>query len=50
MSSLWVFNVELETATNCASNCADYCGGDVRYLNTLRSGLFGSVAAANAAY
>ena len=50
MSSLWAFNNAYGSASNCASGCADYCGGIVRNYASLRGGLFGSVAAANAAF
>jgi hypothetical protein len=49
MSSLWAFYYDYGSAANCASNCT-YCGRHVQYAAALRSGLFGSVAAANAAY
>ena len=50
MSSLWAFNYDYGNAANCASNCASNCGRNVQNNAALRSGLFGSVAAANAAY
>lgn len=50
MSSLWAFLVDLESASYCASSCADYCGNYVQNYADLRGGLFGSVAAANAAF
>ena len=49
MSSLWVFRDDYGNAAACASSCADICGRSVQY-GAVRSGLFGSVAAANAAY
>ena len=50
MSSLWVFHNDYGSAANCASHCTLYCGIHARNNAALRSGLFGSVAAANAAY
>ena len=50
MSSLWAFLYDYGFASNCASNCATICGNYVRNGGDLRGGLFGSVAAANAAY
>ena len=50
MSSLWAFGTDNGSAADCASRCTAYCGGDVQLNAALRSGLFGSVAAANAAY
>ena len=50
MSSLWAFFGDLGVASACASNCAYGCGNYVRASADLRSGLFGSVAAASAAY
>lgn len=47
MSSLWAFSY---STSYCASDCALYCGDRVQNLAGLRGGLFGSVAAANAAY
>lgn len=47
MSSLWAF---LDSDSNCASGCTNYCGGYVQRYAALRGGLFGSVAAANAAF
>ena len=50
MSSLWAFNRDRGSASNCASNCTGDCGHAVQYYAALRGGLFGSVAAANAAF
>lgn len=50
MSSLWVFYADRGTVDYCVATCTDYCGSRVRGDAVLRSGLFGSVAAANAAY
>ena len=50
MSSLWAFYNDYGSASNCASNCANRCGHNVQYNAALRGGLFGSVAAANAAF
>ncbi len=50
MSSLWAFGPGVGNASACASGCAYLCGLSARNDAPLRSGLFGSVAAANAAY
>ena len=50
MSSLWAFRHDCGSASSCASSCAAYCGHYVRNDAALRGGLFGSVAAANAAF
>jgi len=50
MSSLWAFFNDRGNASRCASLCTDYCGDYVRSDADLRGGLFGSVAAANAAF
>ena len=50
MSSLWAINNDYGNAANCASNCTNNCGNYARYGAALGSGLFGSFAAANAAY
>lgn len=50
MSSLWAFRENYGTAAVCASRCSGHCGSHVQDYASLRSGLFGSVAAANAAY
>ena len=50
MSSLWAFFLDYGHAAPCASNCPNLCGNSVLSSAALRSGLFGSVAAANAAY
>ena len=50
MSSLWAFHYDDGSVASCASRCADRCGLYVQHAAALRSGLFGSVAAANAAY
>ena len=47
MSSLWAFN---NSYSNCASYCTRNCGDYVLDSAGLRGGLFGSVAAANAAF
>ena len=47
MSSLWTFSNNRTSASTCTSSCPSYCGGSVRTTAALRSGLFGSVAAAN---
>lgn len=47
MSSLWAFN---RSNSACASYCPSYCASYVQNYADLRGGLFGSVAAANAAY
>lgn len=44
VSSLWAFNYDYGNASNCASDCTDYCGFRVRHAADLRGGLFGSVA------
>ncbi len=49
MSSRWVFSYSY-SASYCASYCAHNCGSDAQGNAALRGGLFGSVAAANAAY
>ncbi len=46
MSSLWAFDIDAG-GVFCASDCAYYCGRYVKESAALRSGLFGSVAAAN---
>ena len=43
-SSLWAFDYDPGSASNCASNCARNCGAHVQYNVALRTGLFGSVA------
>lgn len=51
MSSLWAFLGGYGNASACASDCTNGCGRNVRYdAAALRGGLFGSVAAANAAF
>ena len=50
VSSLWAFYNARGSAADCASFCTLNCGINVQYDAALRSGLFGSVAAANAAY
>ena len=50
MSSLWAFSNDYGNASGCASVCTGYCGYYVRNDADLRGGLFGSVAAANAAF
>ena len=50
MSSLWAFNNDNGSASRCASACTGYCGRNVQNYAALRGGLFGSVAAANAAF
>ena len=50
MSSLWAFTYDYGSAAACASDCANYCGRSVQRNAALRGGLFGSVAAANAAF
>ena len=47
MSSLWVFGYGYVDAADCASRCTNYCGVRAQANAALRSGLFGSVAAAN---
>jgi len=42
-ASLWVFGLTYSSASDCASGCANNCGGSVRYNSDMRSGLFGSV-------
>ena len=44
VSSLWAFNSAYGSASDCASLCTYYCGNHVRYNESLRAGLFGSVA------
>jgi hypothetical protein len=46
MSSLWAFSYNHASAAHCAT----YCTCSVQAHAALRSGLFGSVAAASAAY
>ena len=43
-SSLWAFDHDRGSASNCASSCTGDCGYHVRYYAALRAGLFGSVA------
>ncbi len=50
MSSLWAFYDGNGNASLCASNCTNHCGNYVQNYADLRGGLFGSVAAANAAF
>ena len=50
MSSLWAFRNDYGSASNCASSCTNSCGNYVQIYAALRGGLFGSVAAANAAF
>ena len=50
MSSLWAVRGDYGSASYCASHCTDACGDNVRAHADLRGGLFGSVAAANAAF
>ena len=42
-NSLWVFLNTHSSASDCAHNCAYYCGNFVRGNSVMRSGLFGSV-------
>lgn len=42
-SSRWVFGTAYASASDCVSDCADYCGRGVRVLAALREGMFGSV-------
>ena len=44
MSSRWVFNNDNGSASNCASNCTNNCGNNFQNNDSLRRGLFGSVA------
>ena len=44
VSSLWAFYYAYGSASGCASFCAYYCGSYVRAYESLRAGLFGSVA------
>ena len=44
LSSRWVFYYGYGSASNCASYCTYDCGNYVRYNESLRAGLFGSVA------
>ena len=44
VSSLWAFNYDYGSASNCASNCTYACGNRVQDNVALRAGLFGSVA------
>ena len=44
VSSLWAFNSASGSASDCASDCAYDCGYYVRNYESLRAGLFGSVA------
>ena len=44
LSSLWAFNYGIGSASNCASDCTSYCGYYVHNYESLRAGLFGSVA------
>ena len=44
VASRWVFRSDYGSASICASNCAYYCGHDVRIYEAMRAGLFGSVA------
>ena len=44
LSSLWAFDSDNGSASNCASNCAYDCGNFVQGLVALRAGLVGSVA------
>ena len=50
MASRWVFCIDYGSASACASGCTLDCGLRARSYVALRVGLFGSVAAANAAY
>ena len=40
--SAWVYRRENSSASECASDCAFYCGYDVQYYSTIRGGMFGS--------
>ena len=42
--SLWVFNYSYSSTSDCASDCAYYCGLSVQDNSAFRAGLFGSVA------
>ena len=44
VSSLWAFDYDFGSVSNCASICSIYCGFYVRNNVALRAGLFGSVA------
>ena len=44
VSSLWAFDRDRGSASNCASNCTGGCGVYVQNYVALRAGLFGSVA------
>lgn len=44
VSSLWAFNHDFGSASNCASYCTYGCGNNVQNYVALRVGLFGSVA------
>ncbi len=50
MSSLWAFYSDRRDASTCTSDCTNYCGHAARDYSDVRGGLFGSVAAANAAF
>ena len=43
VSSLWAFNYDYGSASNCASSCANGCGFDVRAYAALRAGMINSV-------
>ena len=47
MSSLWVFFSDFGDAAYCASSCMSFCASHIALYDGRRSGLFGSVAAAN---
>ena len=47
MSSLWVYYKDYGLAVSCTQSCTNHCGVYLRESAALRSGLFGSVAAAN---
>lgn len=44
LSSLWAFNIDRGSASDCASNCTRDCGYFVQDYVAVRAGLFGSVA------
>ena len=44
LSSLWAFNYDFGSASNCASYCTNSCGNRVQLNVALRAGLFGTVA------
>ena len=50
MSSLWAFSFDRVYVSDCTSLCSRDCSVYASRYADMRSGLFGSVAAANAAY